>query len=66
VTTQERWLRPPSSSTMVGSAVATIVWSRAASNMPSSSPAKIDPSRRPVISAGSGAGRLAVTSGILP
>jgi hypothetical protein len=35
VTTQDRWLAPPRSLTMVGSAVATIAWSRAASNMPS-------------------------------
>ena len=32
VTTQDRWLRPPRSLTMVGSAVATIVWSSAASS----------------------------------
>jgi len=35
VTTQDRWLAPPRLLTMVGSAGATIVWSRAASNIPS-------------------------------
>ena len=39
VTTQDRWLAPPRSPTIVGSAVATIVWSRAARNMPSITPA---------------------------
>lgn len=34
VTTHDRWFRPPSSLAMVGSAVETIVWSRAASSMP--------------------------------
>jgi hypothetical protein len=48
VTTQDRWLSPPSSPTIVGSAVATIVWSSAARNMPSSRAAKMNPSRRPV------------------
>jgi hypothetical protein len=38
VTTQDRWLRPPSSPTMVGSAVDTIVWSSAARRRPSISP----------------------------
>lgn len=36
VTTQDRCSRPPRSLTMVGSAVDTIVWSSAASSMPSS------------------------------
>ena len=36
VTTQDRWDSPCRSPTMVGSAVATIVWSSAASSMPSS------------------------------
>ena len=35
-TTQDRWPAPPRSPTMVGSAVDTIVWSSAASSMPSS------------------------------
>ena len=35
VTTQDRWLRPPRSPTMVGSAVATMVWSSAASRIAS-------------------------------
>ena len=38
VTTQERWFNPPRSPTMVGSAVATIVWSSAASIIPSINP----------------------------
>ena len=37
VTTQDRCSRPPRSLTMVGSAVETMVWSSAASSMPSSS-----------------------------
>ncbi len=41
VTTHERWFSPPRSPTIVGSAVATIVWSSAARNMPSMSAAKI-------------------------
>src|SRR5438067_5144052 len=47
VTTQERWLRPPRSPTIVGSAVETIVWSSAARNMPSMSAAKTVQSARP-------------------
>ena len=35
-TTHDRWLAPPRSPTIVGSAVDTIVWSSAESNMPSS------------------------------
>src|SRR6478672_4084564 len=41
VTTHERWFRPPRSPTIVGSAVATIVWSSAASSMPSMSPPRM-------------------------
>src|SRR5215213_5671746 len=41
VTTHERWVRPPSSLTMVGSAVATIVESSAASSITSNNPPKI-------------------------
>src|SRR6185437_6174010 len=40
VTTQERWLSPPRSPTIVGSATETIVWSSAARNMPSISAMK--------------------------
>src|SRR5680860_1551097 len=40
VTTQDRWLSPPSSPTMVGRAVDTIVWSKAASSIAVISPAK--------------------------
>lgn len=35
VTTHDRWLSPPRSLTIVGSAVDTIVWSSAASSMAS-------------------------------
>src|SRR3954463_3430611 len=35
------WFRPPRSPTIVGSAVATIVWSRAASSITSTSPPKM-------------------------
>ena len=38
MTTQERCSRPPSSPAMVGSAVATMVWSRAARKRPNISP----------------------------
>jgi hypothetical protein len=38
VTTHDRCSMPPSSPTMVGSAVATMVWSRAARRMPSIRP----------------------------
>src|SRR3989442_983612 len=49
VTTQERWLRPPRSPTIVGSAVETIVWSSAARNMPSiSAPNTVLRARPPV------------------
>src|SRR6184192_3879874 len=48
VTTQERWLRPPRSPTIVGSAVETIVWSSAARNMPSINAAKTVHSALPV------------------
>src|SRR4029453_11129122 len=41
VTPQARWLSPPRSPTIVGRAVATIVWSIAASNMPSMIPEKM-------------------------
>ena len=41
VTTQDRCSAPPSSPTIVGSAVETIVWSRGASNIASISPPKI-------------------------
>src|SRR5689334_10367661 len=41
VTTHDRWFRPPRSPTMVGSAVATMVWSSAASSMPSMSPPRM-------------------------
>ncbi|MCE0445224.1 hypothetical protein LT493_09595 [Streptomyces tricolor] len=37
MTTQDRCSRPPRSLTIVGSAVDTMVWSRAASSSPSSS-----------------------------
>ncbi len=37
VTTHDRWLSPWRSATIVGRAVETIVWSRAASSSPSSS-----------------------------
>src|ERR671934_1499340 len=47
VTTHERWLSPPRSPTIVGSAVETIVWSSAARNMPSMSAAKTVHSARP-------------------
>src|SRR5437016_411432 len=47
VTTQERWLRPPRSPTIVGSAVETIVWSSAARNMPSISATKTMRRARP-------------------
>ena len=39
VITQDRWLSPPRSPTIVGSAVATIVWSSAASRIASISAA---------------------------
>src|SRR4051794_21062319 len=48
VTTQERWLRPPRSPTIVGSAVETIVWSSAARNIPSIRAPKTVHSGRPV------------------
>ncbi len=35
MTTQAMWAPPPRSPTMVGSAVETMVWSRAARSMPS-------------------------------
>src|SRR5215471_20532906 len=41
VMTQESWSRPPRSPTIVGSAVATMVWSAAATSMPRTSPVKI-------------------------
>ena len=41
MTTQESRLIPPRSETIVGSAVATIVWSSDASSIASSSPAKV-------------------------
>jgi hypothetical protein len=47
VTTQERWLRPPRSPTIVGKAVETIVWSRAARNIPSINAPKTVHSARP-------------------
>ena len=40
MTTHERWFSPPRSPTIVGSAVATIVWSSAASSITSISPPK--------------------------
>src|SRR5882757_10863308 len=40
VTTQDMWPPPPRSATIVGSAVATMVWSSAASSMPSAIVAK--------------------------
>ncbi len=40
VTTQVSWLSPPSSPAIVGSAVAMIVWSSAATNIVSSRPPK--------------------------
>ena len=40
VTTQDRWEAPPRSPTMVGSAVPTIVWSSAASSMPTATVTK--------------------------
>ena len=57
MTTQERWFRPPSSPTIVGSAVATIVWSSAASSMASMSATKttVTPRRERVAGAGSAA-----------
>ena len=48
MTTHDRWLSPPSSPTIVGRAVETIVWSSAARNMPSISAAKIGASARPL------------------
>ena len=39
--THDRWLRPPRSPTIVGRAVATIVWSSAASSITSIRPPKI-------------------------
>ncbi|WP_245927212.1 hypothetical protein [Nocardioides silvaticus] len=39
-TTQASWSWPPSSPTMVGSAVATIVWDRAATSIPNMSPTR--------------------------
>src|SRR4051795_3566635 len=48
VTTHERWLRPPRSPTIVGSAVETIVWSSAARNIPSIRAPKTVHSGRPV------------------
>jgi uncharacterized PurR-regulated membrane protein YhhQ (DUF165 family) len=54
VTTHERWFSPPSSPTMVGSAVDTIVWSSAASSMVSMSAPTTARMRRP--STGSAAG----------
>ena len=48
VTTHERWLRPPRSPTIVGSAVETIVWSSAARNIPSISATNTVVSARPV------------------
>ncbi|GHF72185.1 hypothetical protein GCM10017566_52560 [Amycolatopsis bartoniae] len=35
MTTHDRWFAPPRSATIVGSAVETMVWSRAASSIPS-------------------------------
>jgi hypothetical protein len=41
VITQERWFSPPSSPTIVGSAVATTVWSIEARSIPSMRPEKM-------------------------
>ena len=46
VTTQESWSRPPSSPTIVGRAVDTIVWSSEASSIASSSPENVSSTRR--------------------
>ena len=45
VTTQESWSIPPSSPTIVGSAVETIVWSSEASSIASSRPANVSRTR---------------------
>ena len=61
VTTQDRWDSPCRSPAIVGSAVATIVWSSAASSMPSSSaPMMISTRRRPSVTGPVGAGEVAV------
>ena len=59
MTTHERWLRPPRSPTIVGSAVETIVWSSAARNMPSISAAKTVVSARPARGASLAGSRVA-------
>src|SRR4051794_24748117 len=51
VTTQDRWFAPPRSLTIVGSAVATIVWSSAASSIANIRPPKITQICRCVIGA---------------
>ena len=68
MTTHERWLSPPSSPTIVGSAVATIVWSRAARNIPSMSAAKTVRSARPRSrsSAGGAFDRASLAPGAMP
>ncbi len=59
VTTQEMCDRPCRSPAMVGSAVATMVWSSAASSRPSSSAPMITSSRRwPILGAPPSAGAL--------
>src|SRR3954451_4396291 len=55
VTTQDRWLAPPRSLTIVGSAVATIVWSSAASSIANIRPPKITQICRCVIGTSWGA-----------
>ena len=60
MTTHERWLRPPRSPTIVGSAVDTIVWSSAARNMPSMSATKTVASARPLRRASASGGAPAV------
>ena len=60
VTTQDRWVAPPRSPTMVGNAVPTIVWSSAASSMPNAMTSKIA-LRRPGLNEG---GPVAATSAV--
>ncbi len=61
VMTQDRCDSPCRSPAMVGSAVATIVWSRAASSMPSSSAPMMISTRRGAMAAGPGSAAAAAS-----
>ena len=62
-TTQVRWSAPPRSPTIVGSAVDTIVWSSAASSIPSSTVTKTRfIRRRSMATSGIGAGAASIAT----